>query len=164
MIVADHVLMAAEHARGAVYDLVLLAHVLAAVAGFGAVAVAGACALALSRSGPASESLRRYYRPGVNWAGRILFLVPVFGVALIAMGQGDWSYSEGWVAIGIAMWAAAAVAAEMALWPVERRLQVAVADPTTGTDLGSDCFHVMAVAVVVCVVLIAATVVMVAKP
>ena len=40
----------------------------------------------------------------------------------------------------------------------------AVADPTTGTDLGSDCFHVMAVAVVVCVVLIAATVVMVAKP
>ena len=43
----------AEHARGAAYDLVLLAHVLAALVGLGAVAVAGAYAWALSRAGPA---------------------------------------------------------------------------------------------------------------
>ena len=59
--------------------------------------------------GPESEAVRRYYRPGVNWAGRVLFLVPVFGVALIAMSHGDWSFSDGWIAIGLVLWAVAAV-------------------------------------------------------
>ena len=46
------------------YDIVLLAHVLSALVGLGAVAVAGGYALALCRSGPESEAVRRYYRPG----------------------------------------------------------------------------------------------------
>ena len=91
--------------------------------------VAGAYAWALRRSGPGSEPVRRYYRPGVNWAGRVLFLVPVLGVALMAMSHGDWSFGDGWIAIGLALWAGVAVVAEMALWPAERRLQEAVADP-----------------------------------
>jgi len=32
--------------------------------------------------------------PGVNWAARVLVLVPVLGIALIAMSQGDWSFSD----------------------------------------------------------------------
>ncbi len=86
-----------DHARDAAYDVVLLAHVLSALAGFGVVVVAGAYALALRRPGPPSEAVRRYYRPGANWAGRALFLVPVFGGALVAMSGGDWSYSQTWV-------------------------------------------------------------------
>ena len=89
-----HQLAVATDARDAAYDMVLLAHVLSALVGLGAVVVAGAYALALGRSGPGSEAVRRYYRPGVNWAGRVLFLVPVFGVALVAMSQGDWSFSD----------------------------------------------------------------------
>ncbi len=154
----------AEHARGAAYDLVLLAHVLAALVGLGAVGVAGAYAWALSRAGPASESVRRYYQPGVNWVGRILFLVPVFGVALMAMSQGDWSFSDGWINIGLALWAVVAVVAEMALWPEERRIQAALADPSVGAGLRTRCVRVEAMASVLSVLLIAATVVMVAKP
>jgi uncharacterized membrane protein len=154
----------AEHARGAAYDLVLLAHVLAALVGLGSVAVAGAYAWALGRAGPASESVRRYYQPGVNWVGRILFLVPVFGVALMAMSQGDWSFSDGWITIGLGLWAVVAVVAEMALWPEERRIQAAVADPSVGIGLRTRCLRVEAMASVLSVVLIAATVVMVAKP
>ena len=77
-------------ARGAGYDIVLLAHVLSVVVGFGAVAAAGGYALALARSGPESESIRRYYQPGINWAGRVLFLVPIFGIVLLHMSHGQY--------------------------------------------------------------------------
>jgi hypothetical protein len=160
-----HALAAANTlSRSAGYDLVLLAHVLAALIGLGTVAVAGGYALALSRAGPGSEAVRRYYRPGVNWAGRILFLVPVFGVLLIAMSKGAWSFSDSWISIGLVLWAFAAVVGEMALWPAERRLQAAVGDPSSATDLRSECLRVVAMAGVLFVVLIVAAVVMVAKP
>jgi hypothetical protein len=151
--------------RGAAYDLVLLAHVLAALVGFGAVGVAGVYALILLRRGPVSESVRRYYRPGVNWAGRILFLVPVLGVVLMVMSRGEWSFDDAWIGIGLVLWAAAAMAAEMVLWPAERELQTLVAagtfDPTEHRRLGH---RVTAMAAVMTVVLVAAVVVMVAKP
>jgi hypothetical protein len=156
-------LMAAQHARDAAYDLVLLAHGLSALIGIGAVVVAGLCALALIRSGPSSEALARYYRPGVNWAGRVLFLVPVSGVALIAMSHGDWSYSDGWVSTGLVTWAFVAVVAEMALWPAERRLQVAVGDPSSAEVLRSQCLGVVVTAAVLFAMLVVAVVVMVSK-
>jgi hypothetical protein len=127
MIEMEGYLLAATHARDAAYDVLLLAHVLAAAVGLGALVIAGANAGALRRSGPDTEALRRYYRPGVNWAGRILFLVPVLGFVLMAMSHGDWSFSDAWITIGLALWALVAVGAEMYLWPAERRLQVSVA-------------------------------------
>jgi uncharacterized membrane protein len=151
-------------AHSAVYDLVLLAHVLTALIGLGAIVVAAGCALALSRAGTASEALRRYYRPGVNWAGRVVFLVPVFGVALIAMSHGEWSFSDAWVGIGLVLWLVVAVVAELVLWPAERRLQAAVGAPSAAADQRSLCLRLVAVAAVLALVLVAATVVMVAKP
>ena len=123
------------------YDLVLLAHVLTAVVGFGALVVAAGSALALRgvlrRGGPVPEALARYYRPGVNWAGRVLFLVPVLGVALLAMGGGQWSFADLWVSLGMAVWAGVAVVAEAVLWPGERRLQEVVA-AARGVGAGPD--------------------------
>jgi cytochrome bd-type quinol oxidase subunit 2 len=159
-----------EHARDAAYDIVLLAHVLSALVGLGAVAVAGAYALALRRSGAGSEGVRRYYRPGVNWAGRVLFLVPVFGVILVAMSRGDWSYSDTWIMVGLVLWVLIVLAAEMALWPEERQLQAAVADPGSTDDpasaeaLRARCLRVAVLAAALSAGLVAATVVMVGKP
>jgi hypothetical protein len=156
--------VAADNSRSAAYDIVLLAHVLSALVGFGAVVVAGGFALILSRSGTGSEAVRRYYRPGVNWAGRILFLVPVFGVALVAMSHGEWSFSDGWVAVGFGLWAVVAIGAEMALWPAERRLQSAVVDGAPAEDVRASCYGVAAMAAVAFCVLIGASAIMVAKP
>ncbi|MGH9079862.1 MAG: hypothetical protein ACRDYE_07290 [Acidimicrobiales bacterium] len=152
------------HARDSAYDIILLAHVLSALAGFGVVVVAGASALALRRAAPPSEALRRYYRPGVNWAGRTIFLVPVLGVALVAMSGGDWSYSQAWVLGGIMLWAVAALTAELVLWPGERALQVGVGDLVPPPDLGRRCLAVAASAGGVSALLVAAAVLMVAKP
>jgi uncharacterized membrane protein len=161
------VLLAASHARDAAYDIVLLAHVLSALIAFGAIAVAGAYALALRGKGASTESVRRYYRPGVNWAGRVLFLVPVLGVALIAMSKGDWSFSDGWIAVGLMLWVVAALVAEMALWPIERKLQRAVDGLEGGAPdgaIGRECLQVAGMAFGLLVILVVATVVMVAKP
>jgi hypothetical protein len=155
---------AARPVSSPAYDVVLLAHVLSALVGFGSVVVAGLYALAFERSSPPTEAVRRYYRPGVNWAGRVIYLVPVFGAALIAMSNGDWSYADHWVAIGLGLWAMAAVVAELALWPAERRLQAVVADPSSATDLRSQCLRVAFVAGFLFVVLVVASAVMVAKP
>ena len=113
------------------YDLVLVVHVLTAVVGLVAVVLAGCSALALGRAlargGAIPEALERYYRPGVNWAGRVLFLVPVLGVALLAMSGGQWGLADAWVSAGMAVWAVVAMAAEAVLWLTERRLQEVVA-------------------------------------
>ncbi len=130
MVDASRSVLVNAQARSVGYDLVLLAHVLAAAAGLGAVLVAGGHALALLRTGTRSDSVRTYYRPGTNWAGRTLFIVPVLGVVLVAMSDGGWSYSQGWVVSGILLWLAVACLAELVLWPAERRLQAAVAGLT----------------------------------
>jgi uncharacterized membrane protein len=164
------------------YDLVLLAHVLTAVVGLVAVGIAGGCALALRRAlvtgGPVPEALARYYRPGINWAGRVLFLVPVLGIALLAMSGGQWSFADGWVSMGMAVWAAVAIAAESVLWPAERRLQEVVA--ARGTGDGQDpgpvdgagglhevtglCLRTGAMGLALAAALVVVAVVMVAKP
>lgn len=135
MLLVDATAGAAQYAtvndHSAAYDLVLLAHVLSALVGLVAVTATGGFALALRAAlrhgGPLPEALIRYYRPGVNRVGRVLFAVPVFGVALVAMSGGQWRWSDVWVSGGMAAWAAVAMVGEGALWPGERRLQLVVA-------------------------------------
>jgi uncharacterized membrane protein len=199
MTATDVSLLVVTHSRDAAYDVILLAHVLSAAVGLGALAIAGANAWALRRSGPDPEPIRRYYRPGVNWAGRVLFLVPVLGLVLMAMSHGDWSFSEGWIMVGLTLWVLVAVSAEMYLWPAERRLQAAVSAATAlssvdgggtvagtgetrvdttavesgagsipegdeGSGLRAECLRVAVTSAALGAVLIAAAVVMVAKP
>jgi hypothetical protein len=162
---AGAALVALSSNRGAAYDVVLLGHVLAAIVGFGAVTVAGVYALLLRRPRPPSVSVLRYYRPGVNWAGRITFLVPVLGVALVAMSHGQWSYNDHWVIGGLALWALAALAGEMVVWPAERRLQRLVTEESADTARRrSLVWQVAASSAVVLVVFVVALVIMVAKP
>ena len=86
----DDAVMASGVPTGAVYTTLLMAHVLCAVVGFGTMVVTGTQA-ARARRGPSAagaEGVRRYFRPGVNWAGRALYGVPVFGFWLLAASRG----------------------------------------------------------------------------
>ena len=116
---------------GPAFDVVLLLHVACVVVGIVTVATAAATARRLGRlartGAPLPEALRRYFRPGVNWAGRTIYGIPVFGFALVAMSQGAYALGDGWVLGGLALFAALALLAEGVLWPTERRLQLAVA-------------------------------------
>jgi hypothetical protein len=159
---------------GAAFDVVLLLHVACAVAGLVTTLAAAATGSRLRRllraSAPLPEPLRRYFRPGVNWAGRTVYGIPVFGFALLAMSRGAYALGDAWVLAGTALFAAVALLAEGVLWPAERRLQAAVGHAGTGVPLRGmdsmerDASRMARAAGGGLVLLVAALVVMVAQP
>jgi uncharacterized membrane protein len=167
--------MSAMHHQpdGAAFDIVLLLHVACVVVGVVTTTTAAATATRLRRllgsPLPLPETLRRYFRPGVNWAGRTVYGIPVFGFALLAMCQGAYSLGQGWVLGGLAVFAAVALLGEGVLWPAEQRLHAALAPSDAARDPGERSLHhdatVMArAAVAALVLLLAGTVLMVAQP
>jgi hypothetical protein len=170
--------MSAMHHQpdGAAFDIVLLLHVGCVVVGLVTTATAAATANRLRRllgsSLPLPEPLRRYFRPGINWAGRTIYGIPVFGFALVGMSQGAYALGQGWVLGGLAIFAALAFLGEGVLWPAEQRLQIALArtqdDRGEGGDadpvLERDATVVSRAAVSALVLLVAGTVLMIAQP
>jgi len=173
-----------DQPQGAAFDIVLLLHVACVLAGLATVAAAAATASRLRRlllaGSPIPDAVARYFRPGVNWAGRSMYGIPVFGFILLAMSQGAYALSDGWVAAGLAVFVAVAFVAEGILWPAERRLQVSLV-PAAGADSGAagearggadgapeavlrDARVMVGSATGALVLLVAATVIMVAQP
>jgi hypothetical protein len=150
------------------FDLLLIAHVACAIVGFGALVTSGVQAVRLRRADPRSvpTTLRRYFAPGVNWAGRVLYGVPVFGLLLLADSSGRLRAGDPWVIAGLALWGISAVVAEVVLWPAERRIQTVLAEPgaRSAPALARDCHLVASLGGALGLVFVAATVVMVARP
>jgi uncharacterized membrane protein len=167
--------MSAMHHQpsGAAFDVVLLLHVGCVVAGLVTTVAAAATASRLRRllvaGAPVPEALHRYFQPGVNWAGRAIWGIPVFGFALLAMSDGAYALGDGWVLAGLVLFVAAALVCEGLLWPAERRVQRAVAEiggvaaSETGAVAG-DAGVMTRTALVALAALLAGTVVMVAQP
>jgi uncharacterized membrane protein len=156
--------------EGPGYSVLLVLHVAAAVIGFGALATTGLVA-ARARRGPVgggADGVRRYFRPGVNWPGRALYGVPVLGFALAADSNDAVMVGDGWVVAGLLLWLAAAVVAEILVWPGERRIQALVTerwdDDAARPELERTCLVVAAASASLAGVFVAAVVVMVAKP
>ena len=160
---------------GAAFDVVLLLHVACVLAGLVTTITAAAPAARLQRllgaGAPIPDALHRYFRPGVNWAGRAIYGIPVFGFALLAMSDGAYALGDGWVLAGLVLFVAAAALCEAVLWPAERRVQTAVS--ATGSDAGGpevpdpkagDVALMARAALVALALLLAGTVVMVAQP
>ena len=155
---------------GAAFDIVLLLHVACVVVGLGTILVSGAQAARLRSVGNERppDTLREYFAPGVNWAGRILYGVPVFGFALLAMSKGSYGLRDGWVLEGLVLWVVGILAAEGLLWPAERRIQGVLAaagdGPPSSSALRGDCRTALWAAAGIFVMLVLATVLMVAQP
>lgn len=158
---------------GAAFDIVLLLHVACVVVGVVTTATAAATTTRLRRllgsPLPLPETLRRYFRPGINWAGRSVYGIPVFGFALLAMSQGAYALGQGWVLGGLAVFAAVALLGEGVLWPAEQRLQAALAPSDAARDPGEPSLHhdatvMVRAAVAALILLLAGTVLMVAQP
>lgn len=119
----------------ALFEVVLAAHILCAVVGFGSVGVTGAYA-SLARPWPdhgaVPDSVRRYFRPGPNWASRVMFGVPVFGLILAGMGGGG-DLGQPWLWIGSGLWLFAAILAAGVVWPAERRIASIVNEGETAS-------------------------------
>ena len=151
---------------GALFDIVLLLHVAAVIFALGTVVTSGVQAARVLAAGSAAppRSVVAYFRPGVNWAGRVLYAVPVFGFALLGLSSGAYTLGQDWVVWGLVLWVVAALVAEWVLWPAERRVQAAIGDGDSAETLGRACRATCGSAAVLAVVLVVAVVLMVARP
>lgn len=130
--------LAAALPSGPAYTVVLLCHVAAAVVGMVTMVAGAAFSLRLlaAGDGPVPPAVRSYFSPGTNWVGRVLYLVPVFGVALLAMSGGAYRAGSDWVLAGIGLWVVAIGLAELALWPAEQRVRRTLAATSTVVAAG----------------------------
>jgi hypothetical protein len=151
------------------FDLLLVAHVGCALFGFGALVTSGIQAIRLRRAGPGGPgvTLLRYFAPGVNWVGRALYGVPLFGFALLADSGGHLRIGDAWVVAGLTLWTLAALAAEGFVWPAERRIQSALvggAPAGSSASVRRDCLIVAVLGAALALIFLVATVLMVARP
>src|ERR1700722_18444363 len=158
---------------GAAFDIVLLLHVLCVVVGLVTTVAAAATAARLRRllaaSVPLPEPVRRYFRPGVNWAGRAIWGIPIFGFALLAMSRGAYGLRDGWVMGGLVIFVVVALLAEGVLYPAERRVQAGLASddgtvPEVVGAAGRDATVMVRAASAALVLLLLGTVLMIAQP
>jgi hypothetical protein len=158
---------------GPAFDVVLILHVGCVVVGL-TTTVASALTAArlrtlLRTAAPFPDALRRYFRPGVNWAGRTIYGIPVFGFGLLALSHGAYALRDGWVTGGLTVFVGVVLIAEGVLWPAERRLQVSlVAVSGGGAPAGEsaqrDATTMVVAAAVILVLLVAGTALMLAQP
>lgn len=153
---------------GPAYTVVLLCHVAAVLVAMVTMVAGLAFALRILTAGdrPVPPSVRSYFSPGTNWAGRVLYLVPVFGAILLAMSGGAYRFASDWVLSGFGLWVVAIGLAEAVLWPAEQRVRRALASATSPAVAAPrrTARTVCVSSAVVLVMLVAGTVVMVAKP
>lgn len=165
------VFAAGTHSAG--FDLLLIGHVASALVGFGAVGLSALQAARLRRENrdQLSPGIARYFAPGTNWAGRVLYAVPLFGFALVADSGRNISLDEAWIMTGLAVWIASVLMAETVIWPAERRIQGTIAATSatgaSGSDwvgLRRDCTVVVVAGALAVVLFLGVTVIMVAQP
>ncbi|NNN20271.1 MAG: hypothetical protein HKL84_10555 [Acidimicrobiaceae bacterium] len=110
-----------------IYDVLLLAHIVCALGGFGANGLAGFYASQLYPR--PSEAATRYFGSPRFLAEKLIYLVPVFGLILIGISRGPSELAKPWVLIGIAAWIAAVAIAHSVVWPAERRVSQLINTP-----------------------------------
>jgi hypothetical protein len=146
---------------------ILVAHVVAVVCSYGALGATGAFArLARTAVDPfSSDQLRRFFRPGHNLAGRLLYVVPLLGFALLlAQPTSDFTRAYPW--IGLAIWTVSIVIATGSLWPAEAEVQTLIAAgraPGARTAVRDACRRVERASIALVVCFLGAFVVMVAR-
>ena len=162
---------------GPAFDVVLILHVGCVVVGLTttvtAVVNAARLRTLLSTATPFPETVRRYFRPGVNWAGRTLYGIPLFGFGLLPLSHGAYGLRDGWVVGGLTIFVGVVLIAEGALWPAERRLQVSLAAASEGApaqgalaedSVRRDARAMTVAAIVTLALLVAGSALMVAQP
>lgn len=157
------------------YVVLMLAHALCALIGFGALGTTGAYAQAVTKSENPynSEVLKRYFRPGHNLAATTIGAVPLLGGALLIVRHGaDAHLLYPW--IGLGLWCIAAGIASVVIWPAEHELQQLLRDgrpidqgvPSRGerTELDRVARRCLLGATLTTICFLAAFVVMIAQP
>lgn len=120
------------------FDTFVVLHVVAAVIGFGSVAVSGVyggTARHPERQESAEETQRYFRAPGR--AELVLFLVPVFGAVALGLRPEGADFGAFWVISGLVVWTAASALLLAVVRPAEAAIRRAgtAADAAAGSRL-----------------------------
>jgi hypothetical protein len=115
----------------AIYDILVVLHVVTAVVGFGAVAVSGAYGALGRHADPGPETagdVQRYFSSPARLEYLVL-VAPVLGMAAMGVRPGGGEFGDVWALGGVAIWVAAGGLLTVVVRPAERRIRAAGPDP-----------------------------------
>ena len=156
------------------YDLLLVAHVVVAVVGFGAIAAAGLAASSARgcRDPAGDEAVRRFFKTGPDWPARFILGVPLLALALLFGGDRAAVHFP-WPWIGLSLWTLATGVATALCWPAEHNaqralvaLQAAAPEASDGLlgQFREECRRIELAAGAISVCFVAAVLVMIFQP
>lgn len=148
--------------RSPIYDALLLAHIVCAIGGFGANGLAGLYAGQLYPS--PREGAMKYFSTPKFYAEKLIYLVPVFGLIMIAVSHGISELVKPWVIAGIAAWIIAVGVAHSVVWPAERKVAQAIASDSSGVDVKVPAKKLVRGTMVLDLIFVIAFVTMIAQP
>jgi hypothetical protein len=109
------------------YDLVFVIHIIAAVDALIVFLVMRSSAALIVRG--ADESVQRARFPNrMNWAARVLHVLPITGLVMSLSGDSSVSLSKPWIGVGILCYLAMAGHLEARTLPQERALAAVIAE------------------------------------
>jgi hypothetical protein len=110
------------------FDALLVVHAISAIAAFAVLVTLRAAAVGVARAGTRSELATRTFTGRPELAGRIVYLVPLTGLAVTATSLGKYSVGSGFVEIGFALWVAAAMCLELVAFPAQHVVAASLDD------------------------------------
>ena len=118
------------------YRLVLIAHILASIAGFGAVFFNGVYS-AQGRKRGGREALviaEANHIVSYKWAEKFILAVPLLGALLVLLSHGKWTFGQFWVWGSLLLFVASWTLAFGALKPAERRFRSVLGELVAGAS------------------------------
>jgi hypothetical protein len=117
-------------ATSVTFDLVLVVHILLAVASIAIFVVLRSAAASVAH-GASAEVQGQKFPPRRNWAARLFHLLPITGMIMVGAGDSSLSFSHAWLMAATLCWVLAAGHLEARVLPAERRLSTTIAEQGT---------------------------------
>ncbi len=121
------------------YKIVLVLHLIAVVVGFGTVTLNGVRgAEAKKRPGPGGLAIGESGFRLNMLAQNFIYAVPVFGIGLVVMSDGAWTFGQAWISAALGLYIVGIAVSHAVLIPSEKRMNVLAAElvATTPSSAG----------------------------
>jgi hypothetical protein len=112
------------------FDVAVAVHALLAVSAVVVLLVLRAAAGGAQRGSPMAESAARSFTGRTEFAGRVVHLVPLSGVAAVWTSSGRYGFDDWFVLAGLGLWVLAAACLEWLALPSQRAVAAALRDGT----------------------------------
>lgn len=122
-----------------IYKLFLVLHFLTVIIGFGPTVVAGVFGTkAKARGGREGQAISEASFEVVDqWATKMIYLVPVFGILLIFVSDDVWQFSDAWISFSFLLYFVSLGVVHGAYRPNMQRMNALMAELNTGAPSSS---------------------------